>query len=104
MKKFLIALLPLVALAFTGCTATPPASTTAEPQHKHTLEVYRNDDKYTGKIITYCTDCKKVLDYDVLNYDSYQEADKVKEYKIALVEGKLYVKGEGNYIQVFIKD
>ena len=102
MKKFLIALLPLVALAFTGCTATPPASTPAEPQH--TLEVYRNSDKYTGKIITYCTDCKKVLDYDVLNYDPYQEADKVKEYKIALVEGKLYVKGDGNYIQVFIKD
>lgn len=106
MKKMILTLLVAILGVFSlaGCTSISTESPEEAPSHTHSLKVYANNDEYFGKVVTYCTDCKKVLDYDVLNYDSYQEADKVKEYKIALVEGKLYVKGDGNYIQVFIKN
>lgn len=103
MKKILIVLLALVALAFTGCTNTD-VQVQEEPQHTHSLETY----SYSGVggiayVTVYCSDCKKVVDLDVLEYDSYR-MEQLEKYRLAFVEGRLYVRGEGIHKEIYIKE
>lgn len=106
MKKMILTLLVVILGVFSlaGCTSISTESPEAAPNHTHSLKVYANNDKYFGKVVTYCKDCLKVLDYDVLNYDTHQETDKVKEYKIAVVEGRLYVTSDSDYLTFVIKN